>query len=122
MLKRSGVIVIHSLTVIAGRYEACLMLMSISAAPCSQNMVYNSPEALTVRDRMISWWLVELLISWAIKSARPEVPANVRRMPALVVFLLVERMPYLLLRRAYCWTLLPQALFSRMNILGGVDL
>jgi len=34
---------------------------------------------LTVLDRMTSWWLVSSLISLAISSARPQVPATATR-------------------------------------------
>jgi hypothetical protein len=35
---------------------------------------------LTVLERMTSWWLVSSLISCAIDSARPHVPATATRM------------------------------------------
>jgi hypothetical protein len=101
MLKGSGVVVVDGLTVVAGCYEACLMLRCFSVASELENNGIPL-RALTVRDRMTSWWLVELLISWAIKSARPDVPVYVRGVYVQVMYLLVEWLPYLLLRCAYC--------------------
>lgn len=55
MLKGSGIVVVNGLTVVAGRYEACLMLVRVKIlACCVEEGVYVFVLALTVRERMTS--------------------------------------------------------------------
>ena len=83
MLKRGGIAVVDNLALIPLCYESCLMLQCVSV-----EQELNGASAwkrLTVLDKMTIWWLVELLISLAIKRAKPQVPATATRMLVILV-------------------------------------
>jgi hypothetical protein len=83
MLKRGRIAVVDDLALISLCYKPHLMLQCVSVMRHLNSA--SSLNRLTVLDKMTSWWLVESLISLAIKRAKPQVPATATRMLVMSV-------------------------------------